>query len=88
MKVDNAQTIVSSKQIAAAGLSLISGIGFLALLLSLYVLEPEFDAPWHFISEFELGFCRQISNCMQPVYFLRRCWSDLIENVSRFMRLT
>ncbi|HEX4205078.1 MAG TPA: DUF998 domain-containing protein [Ktedonobacteraceae bacterium] len=46
---------VSNVQTLAAWLSIASGALFLLLLLSLHVLEPEFDPTWRFISEYALG---------------------------------
>jgi hypothetical protein len=46
---------VSSVQTLAARLSITSGGLFVLLLLSLHVLEPEFDPTWRFISEYALG---------------------------------
>jgi Protein of unknown function (DUF998) len=39
----------------AARVSVASAAAFLALLVALHVLEPEFDPAWRFISEYELG---------------------------------
>jgi hypothetical protein len=46
---------VSPVQALAARLSITSGGLFVLLLLSLHVLEPEFDPTWRFISEYALG---------------------------------
>ncbi len=46
---------VSPVQTLAARLSITSGLLFVLLLLSLHVLEPEFDPTWRFISEYALG---------------------------------
>ncbi len=46
---------VSNVQTLAARLSIASGVLFVLLLLSLHVLEPEFDLIWRFISEYALG---------------------------------
>ena len=46
---------VSTVQTLAAQLSIASGVLFVLLLLSLHVLEPEFDPTWRFISEYALG---------------------------------
>jgi len=46
---------VSNVQTLAARLSIASGVLFVLLLLSLHVLEPEFDPTWRFISEYALG---------------------------------
>jgi len=46
---------VSTVQTLAARLSITSGVLFVLLLLSLHVLEPEFDPTWRFISEYALG---------------------------------
>src|SRR6266536_1649173 len=39
----------------AAAVAIISGSLFLALLVILHVLEPEFNPIWRFVSEYELG---------------------------------
>lgn len=39
----------------AAMLSMAAGILFVLLLLSLHLLEPEFDPTWRFVSEYALG---------------------------------
>jgi hypothetical protein len=46
---------VSSFAANAARVSIGSGVLFVLLLGSLHMLEPEFNAPWRFVSEYELG---------------------------------
>jgi len=46
---------VSAFEMNAARISIASGALFLLLLVSLHVLEPEFDPTWRFISEYMLG---------------------------------
>ena len=46
---------VSAVAANAARLSIASGVLFVLLLLSLHLLEPEFDPTWRFVSEYALG---------------------------------
>jgi hypothetical protein len=46
---------VSTVEANAARISIVSGMLFVVLLLSLHLLEPEFDPTWRFISEYALG---------------------------------
>jgi hypothetical protein len=46
---------VSSVAAYAARLSIASAVLFALLVASLHLLEPEFNPPWRFISEYELG---------------------------------
>jgi hypothetical protein len=46
---------VSSVAAHAARLSIASAVLFAPLVGSLHLLEPEFNPPWRFISEYELG---------------------------------
>ncbi|QBD81174.1 DUF998 domain-containing protein [Ktedonosporobacter rubrisoli] len=46
---------ISNGQTLFARLSIAAGTLFVLLLLSLHVLEPEFDPTWRFISEYALG---------------------------------
>jgi len=39
----------------AARLSIVTGVLFVLILLSLHIIEPEFDPTWRFISEYALG---------------------------------
>ncbi len=55
-----AQLLLTTKQVSplganAARLSIAAGSLFVLLLLSLHVLEPEFDPTWRFISDYALG---------------------------------
>lgn len=55
-----AKPLITSKPVStvaanAARISITSGILFALLLLSLHLLEPEFDPTWRFISEYALG---------------------------------
>lgn len=45
----------STLEVRAARTALFSSVLFAALLLSLHVLEPEFDPTWRFVSEYMLG---------------------------------
>lgn len=46
---------VSALAASAARISIVFGVVFLVLLVSLHFLEPEFDPTWRFISEYALG---------------------------------
>lgn len=46
---------VSTFEVLAARTSIVSGALFAILLVSLHVLEPEFDPMWRFVSEYMLG---------------------------------
>jgi hypothetical protein len=46
---------ISAFATSAARIAISSGILFALLLLSLHLLEPEFDPTWRFISEYALG---------------------------------
>jgi hypothetical protein len=46
---------ISAFAASAARIAICSGILFALLLLSLHLLEPEFDLTWRFISEYALG---------------------------------
>lgn len=46
---------VFTGQTLAARISIATGVLFVLLLLSLHVLEPEFDPTWRFVSEYALG---------------------------------
>ncbi|MFN8512744.1 MAG: DUF998 domain-containing protein [Chloroflexia bacterium] len=46
---------VSARAALAARLAITSGTLFVLILLSLHLLEPEFDPTWRFISEYALG---------------------------------
>lgn len=46
---------VSTAEAHAARIAIVSGVLFAVLLLSLHVLEPEFDPTWRFVSEYMLG---------------------------------
>jgi hypothetical protein len=55
-----AKPLITTKQISAfaanaARISIASGVLFVLLLLSLHLLEPEYDPTWRFISEYEMG---------------------------------
>ena len=45
----------STLEAYAARTAIFSGVLFAVLLLSLHVLEPEFDPTWRFVSEYMLG---------------------------------
>jgi hypothetical protein len=45
----------STVEACAARISIVSGLLFVVVLLSLHLIEPEFDPTWRFISEYALG---------------------------------
>jgi len=78
---------VTSVAAYAARLSIASAVLFALLVGTLHLLEPEFNRPWHFISEYELGGF----GWMMRLAFLalashepgKRCWGDLFTGPHR-----
>jgi hypothetical protein len=46
---------ISTREFIAAKLAIYSGIFFTVQFAILHIIEPEYNSPWHFISEYMLG---------------------------------
>jgi hypothetical protein len=67
----------SRLQAALSKISLITGVLYVAILVLLHVLEPEFDPTWRFISEYALGKFGLLMNITFAAYAVSHVCSGI-----------